>query len=115
MITSNNIDSISYTLFLSDLINPLESDLRITFVKPESNFTKTVTPSIDNLLNNISILEWCMVALVDEDLANGKIYLPTFGEYKMTIETKDTLSLTWTIIWIDLYRMVGNEITTYGL
>ena len=56
-----------------------------------------------------------MVALVDEDLPNEKIYLPTFGEYKMTIETKDTLSSTWTIIWIDLYRMVGNEITTYGL
>jgi hypothetical protein len=115
MITSENLASVSYLLFKPDLLNPLEDDLKIIFNKPEFQYVKEVTPNITMLNNEIIIIEWCLVVLIDEDLPNGKINLPHFGEYKITIETKDTLSVNWNIMWKDLFRITGNEITYYGL
>jgi len=115
MIQSLNIDSVAYLLFDTDLYVPFSDETRITFTKPETGMTKTVYVTVDSLLNNISILNWCMVALIDEDLLNGKLYLQNYGEYTITVETKALLDLNWSLVWKDLYRMIGNEIQTYGL
>jgi len=115
MIQSLNIDSVSYILLETDLYSPIEDEIRITFTKPEMGFVKTVYVSFASLLNSILILNWCMVALIDEDLLNGKLYLREYGEYTIIVETKSLLDTDWTLIWKDLYRMIGNEIQTYGL
>ena len=114
MIQSANIDSISYVLFSVDLLTPIDIFTVISLTKPELGFTKSFIPTITQLDNNITVLEWCMVALVDEDLPNGKVYVSNFGEWTLTIMTSND-NINFSTVWVDLYRMIGNEIQTYGL
>jgi len=39
------------------------------------------------------VFNFCLVDLINEDLPNGYIYLPYFGQYKMNIYTKDLLDI----------------------
>ncbi len=114
MIQSTNIDSISYVLFGIDLLTPLEAFVEIHLTKPELGFTKTFTPTVTQLFNDIVVLEWCMVALINEDLPNGLVYLQSYGEWTLTVMTSAN-NVNFTTAWVDLYRMIGNEIQTYGL
>lgn len=115
MIQSTNIDSISYVLFGIDLLTPLEAFVEIHLTKPELGFTKTFTPTVTQLFNDIVVLEWCMVGTaLQENLLLGEVYLQSYGEWTLTVMTSAN-NVNFTTAWVDLYRMIGNEIQTYGL
>lgn len=111
MLTCEGFESVSYVLFTSDLLAPILGQVSIKFIKPNqkpvSNYIKTVNVNADQLENNILILEFCVVEQIYEDLPNGKIYLPYFGEYQIEVYSGTDL------IWKDLAKYIGSDIKIY--
>ena len=110
MITADN-NTVIFTLFLGDLYNSIKAETIIRLYKVEENQTSgNLIPFINFYTNSIIVQDFCLVDLIDEDLLNGKIYLPYFGQYKIEILTKDLLDIDYTLIQSDLFLKKGNNI-----
>lgn len=103
MITSLPLSLVTTAVQTVDLYVPLIPIVNIIVEKPELSIYKIVTPSV-TVSDKWTIFSFCTVDLVDEDLSLGKIYLPNFGDYKITIMS-DT-----NIAWLDTMKHVGSEI-----
>lgn len=107
MLSCKGFETVSYILLTSDLLNPILGEVSIKFIKPNqkpiSDYIKTVVISVIQLDNNILILEFCVVSQLEEDLPNGKIYLPYFGEYQIEVISNNE------IIWKDLAKYIGTD------
>ena len=116
MISSNQYSIVKWLVNSEDLLSPIQTFTRINLVKPETNtYIKIgIIPTITLLSGNNIAFNFCLVTLPNEDLPLGDVNLQYAGEYFLQIETSND-NITFTKIWEDLYRLVDEEITYYGL
>lgn len=109
MITGKPNSPVFFMLPESDL-QPLDSYFKIKIAKPDSYFSVDgLIPTVTFLSNDNIGFGFCNVALVDQDLPNGEVYLAEGGEYKLIIYTGPTSTVgatSWSEIYTDLYRHV---------
>lgn len=84
MITSLPLSLVTTAVQTVDLYVPLIPNITIVVEKVELVIYKVMIPTV-TLSDKWTIFSFCTVDLVDEDLSLGKIYLPNFGDYKITI------------------------------
>jgi hypothetical protein len=116
MISSENFTIVSWLINAEDLTLPLDTFTRITLVKPEiDTYVKIgIVPDITLLSGGNIAFSFCLVTLPNENLPFGDVNLQYAGEYFLNIETSPD-GITWTNIWRDLFRLLEEEITYYGL
>ena len=111
MISTNN-DSVLFVVYQDDFLNNLKTELKIVLEKQEENqVSGDLTPNVTISTSSTMVFNFCLVDLINEDLPNGYIYLPYFGQYKMNIYTKDLLDINQDLIQTDLFLKKGNGVT----
>lgn len=109
MVIGYPLSLVTFTIPESDLNFPLDIFTMFSFYKPETEFFIDGLIPVITVINGIIVFEFCLVDLIDQDLPNAKIYLPTFGEYIFNINTSPD-GINYTEVWNDLFRLVGEDI-----
>lgn len=107
MIIGYPLSHVNFTIPFSDIV--LDTFTMFSFFKPETEFFIDGLVPVISLINNVIIFEFCLVDLIDQDLPNAFLYLPTCGEYIFKIMTSPD-GITYTEVWVDLFRLVCEEI-----
>ena len=111
MVSSNN-NSVLFVVYQDDLLSDIKQEFKIVLEKEEENqVSGDLTPTIIISSFSTIVFNFCIVDLINEDLPNGYIYLPYFGQYKMSIYTKDLLDIDQDLIQTDLFLKKGNDVT----
>lgn len=111
MVSSNN-NSVLFVVYQDDLLSDIKQEFKIVLEKEEENqVSGDLTPTIIISSFSTIVFNFCIVDLINEDLPNGSIYLPYFGQYKMSIYTKDLLDIDQDLIQTDLFLKKGNDVT----
>lgn len=111
MVSSNN-NSVLFVVYQDDLLNDIKQEFKIVLEKEEENqVSGDLTPTIIISSFSTIVFNFCIVDLINEDLPNAAIYLPYFGQYKMSIYTKDLLDIDQDLIQTDLFLKKGNDVT----
>ena len=111
MVSSNN-NSVLFVVYQDDLLNDIKQEFKIVLEKEEENqVSGDLTPTIIISSFSTIVFNFCIVDLIFEDLPNGSINLPYFGQYIMSIYTKDLLDIDQDLIQTDLFLKKGNDVT----
>jgi hypothetical protein len=96
MIIGYPLTTVTFTIPFGDIV--LDNFTMFSFYKPETEF-----------INDVIAFQFCLVDLIDQDLPNALLHLPTCGEYIFKIMTGPD-GVNYTEVYVDLFRLVCEEI-----
>lgn len=110
MVSTNN-NSVLFIVYQEDFLVNIKQEIKIVIEKEEENWISgDLTPSIIISSFSTMVFNFCLVDLIFEDLPNASIYLPYYGQYKMSIYTKNILDIDQELMQSDLFLKKGNDV-----
>lgn len=107
MIIGYPLTTVTFTIPFGDIV--LDTFTMFSFFKPETEFFIDGLFPIITIINDVIVFQFCLVDLIDQDLPNALLHLPTCGEYIFKIMTGPD-GVNYTEVYVDLFRLVCEEI-----